>query len=429
MDSLMVNYASSDDEEGEQHKLKPEEPTIESFQNPESSSLFSSLPKAQSSSASYLFSSLPKPRSSSASSLFPSHSPSSYSTSTSTFSAYKPLEEEEEEEEDEKHEEPMNEESNSIAKPPILFSSLPRPKSHTDSEPIANLSFADRNTKRVIQFRPPITQSSSKHYDHDDDGDDEEERKRKKPPEVAQSTSVKSFLSSIPAPKNSTTLGALPSSGSGPRMILEEERPTSKPDGLENELDADSNIGSSLGSSIEGSSSYYFGAAEGESGARASGGHSMNGGQMDQVYASFESYGNYTNYGDYMGHENYASYEGNWDNGSSNTVVPETFGTAETVVRMSGKRGKNQLPTEIVEVKQDELMKNRPREDQAKLTGIAFGPSYQSSSNKMKPSKLHKRKHQIGSLYYDMRQKEMELAERRAKGFLTKAETQAKYGW
>ncbi|KAL6499984.1 hypothetical protein OROGR_027894 [Orobanche gracilis] len=50
-------------------------------------------------------------------------------------------------------------------------------------------------------------------------------------------------------------------------------------------------------------------------------------------------------------------------------------------------------------------------------------------STKGKPTKLHKRKHQIGSLYFDMRQKEMELAERRAKGFLTKAQTQAKYGW
>lgn len=50
-------------------------------------------------------------------------------------------------------------------------------------------------------------------------------------------------------------------------------------------------------------------------------------------------------------------------------------------------------------------------------------------SAKEKPTKLHKRKHQIGSLLYDMRQKEMELAERRAKGFLTKAETHAKYGW
>uniref|UniRef100_A0A7N2KWR9 Uncharacterized protein n=1 Tax=Quercus lobata TaxID=97700 RepID=A0A7N2KWR9_QUELO len=50
-------------------------------------------------------------------------------------------------------------------------------------------------------------------------------------------------------------------------------------------------------------------------------------------------------------------------------------------------------------------------------------------STKGKPTKLHKRKHQIGSLFYDMKQKEMELTERRAKGFLTKAETQAKYGW
>ncbi|CAA2961504.1 Hypothetical predicted protein [Olea europaea subsp. europaea] len=30
----------------------------------------------------------------------------------------------------------------------------------------------------------------------------------------------------------------------------------------------------------------------------------------------------------------------------------------------------------IVEVKQDELLKNRPKKDQAKLTGIAFGPAY-----------------------------------------------------
>ncbi|KDO61948.1 hypothetical protein CISIN_1g0355062mg, partial [Citrus sinensis] len=50
-------------------------------------------------------------------------------------------------------------------------------------------------------------------------------------------------------------------------------------------------------------------------------------------------------------------------------------------------------------------------------------------SVKGKPSKLHKRKHQIGSLFFDMKQKEMELAERRAKGLLTKAQTHGKYGW
>ncbi|CAH1413922.1 unnamed protein product [Lactuca virosa] len=110
----------------------------------------------------------------------------------------------------------------------------------------------------------------------------------------------------------------------------------------------------------------------------------------------------------------------------------------QNMTRVPGKRGRNEILHEIIEVSQDELMKNRPREDQVKSTGIAFGPSYQSpildyfqsaSSGKGKPTKLHKRKHQIGSLYFDMRSKEMELAERRSKGFLTKAETRAKYGW
>jgi proline-rich protein PRCC len=53
----------------------------------------------------------------------------------------------------------------------------------------------------------------------------------------------------------------------------------------------------------------------------------------------------------------------------------------------------------------------------------------QPVSNKGKPSKLHRRKHQIGTLYFDMKQKEMELMERRSRGFMSKAETQAKYGW
>lgn len=52
-----------------------------------------------------------------------------------------------------------------------------------------------------------------------------------------------------------------------------------------------------------------------------------------------------------------------------------------------------------------------------------------AASNKDKPSKIHRRKHQIGALYFDMKQNEMNLLDRRAKGNLTKAETQAKYGW
>jgi proline-rich protein PRCC len=52
-------------------------------------------------------------------------------------------------------------------------------------------------------------------------------------------------------------------------------------------------------------------------------------------------------------------------------VLPPAMG------RIGGKRGRNDMPTEIVEVNQEELMKNRPKQDTSKLTGLAFGPSYQ----------------------------------------------------
>lgn len=179
---------------------------------------------------------------------------------------------------------------------------------------------------------------------------------------------------------------------------------------------------------------------------------------IDQNAVNYESYGGYegyqsgidrhvdagvqlhagvsgsdpSNYGNYDGYGGYAGYEQQYGNdwvGGSGTVVPTIPATGVSEIKVGKKRGRNEVPTEIIEVKQDELMKNRPREDQAKLTGIAFGPSYQPVSTKAKPTKLHKRKHQIGSLYFDMKQKEMELAERRSRGFLTKAETHAKYGW
>lgn len=145
----------------------------------------------------------------------------------------------------------------------------------------------------------------------------------------------------------------------------------------------------------------------------------------DEASGWVSSSGNYESY-DYYGNYDYNS---NWGGGSAEVPQSSMFGVGESVMKVPGKRGRNEIPQEIVEVTQDELTKNRPREDQVKMTGIAFGPSYQPVSTKGKPSKLQKRKHQIGSLYFDMKQKEMELAERRSKGFLTKAETQAKYGW
>ncbi|KAG0604027.1 hypothetical protein M758_10G138400 [Ceratodon purpureus] len=97
--------------------------------------------------------------------------------------------------------------------------------------------------------------------------------------------------------------------------------------------------------------------------------------------------------------------------------------------RRRGREDKMAAPT-IIEVKQADLTGGKVREDQLRSTGIAFGPSYQPvSSSKDKPSKIQRRKHQIGTLLHDMKAREMELLDRRAKGNLTKAETQAKYGW
>ncbi|KAF6165630.1 hypothetical protein GIB67_020016, partial [Kingdonia uniflora] len=41
-----------------------------------------------------------------------------------------------------------------------------------------------------------------------------------------------------------------------------------------------------------------------------------------------------------------------------------------------GKRRKDVIPDDIIDVKQDELMKNKSKEDHAKLAGISFGPSH-----------------------------------------------------
>ncbi|CAI5942467.1 unnamed protein product [Closterium sp. NIES-65] len=109
----------------------------------------------------------------------------------------------------------------------------------------------------------------------------------------------------------------------------------------------------------------------------------------------------------------------------------------EALARMARKRGRGREAMEVaaaaanvVEVKQADLTKGRVRQDPMRATGTAFGPAYAPvSAGGNKPSKMHRRKHQIGSLYFDMRQKETELVERRSKGMLSKAETHAKYGW
>ncbi|WOK92688.1 hypothetical protein Cni_G01379 [Canna indica] len=318
---------------------------------------------------------------------------------------------------------------------PSLFSFMPPPKSgELDSQKNTHSSSSDRNPKKVVQFKLPLNPSMLKSGVLDDDDDDEDEKDSRS---INNSSSgapkaPSSISAMLPAPKNTIGLVRAAASASSRRSIV----------------DADVTAGSARilssiqeSSALENSGAYEdyssgFVGASTESGANEAKHMGFPGVSSNVGWDPSAVEGTtYSAYGDssvaaywdpsYGGAVNYENFEGNWSEGTAamTSEVPD-------MGRIAGKRGRNEIPTEIMEVKQDELMKNRPRQDQTKLTGIAFGPSYQpASSGKGKPSKLHKRKHQIGSLYFDMRQKEMELAERRAKGLLTKAETQAKYGW
>ncbi|KAI4344471.1 hypothetical protein L6164_011694 [Bauhinia variegata] len=465
MESLLANYASSDEEEQE-HEQKPipanPSKSISEHGEPTSSivsSLFSSLPQPKSYS---LFQSLPQPKQATeitnslggddndedgdvkpgpkskdsgsiakSSSIFCSlPRPKGSSIGLSPAAAASPTGRD-----DTDGYGGNSKEASSSS----LFSSLPRPKSEIPEQPVTNVSSSGRSTKRVVQFRPPIFSSIKPGQldDEDDDDDGEkEESSRKKLGSLNETSSVKSFLSSIPAPRNTATLGVPASSGSGRRSIVETEAPTSNADSssVENNSQVDHNAGDHVNYDYNYNYQYdtdqgnlmnndtyenYISAIDQSTSIQPEAGIS---GAATSYYGNNDTYASYSTYGDNAQYGNY------WVDGSAATA-PEVSGINDIVARASGKRGRNEIPSEIIEVNQEELVKNRPREDQVKLTGIAFGPAYQPVSAKGKPSKLHKRKHQISSLYYDMKQKEMELSERRAKGMLTKAETQAKYGW
>ena len=345
MDSLLANYASSDEEEEEEQQQQQEAKQKKGLSLPKPSSKSTSV-ASDSASKTPLFSSLPQANSSIFSSL------------------------------------PQRKSS--------LFSSLPPPtsKSETLADPPSSLP----KPKRVVQFKPPIPQSALKSRDEDDDDEEDEERERKRRNQsVTQTPSVSSWLSAIPAPKHSqATLGSISSSGSGRRSIIEVG--VDVPDtNSGKETVADRTVGNSEsnwshGSSgacqtpgnpesncADGSSGTYQTVENFESSVDGSSSASLEqssnwsgGGKSQQEYEGYGSYGNYGGYG---------HYENNWGNGSM-AAQPEVAGV-DTAVRVPGKRGRNEVPVDIVEVKQDELIKNRPREDQVKLTGIAFGPSYQ----------------------------------------------------
>ncbi|KAF2309819.1 hypothetical protein GH714_005268 [Hevea brasiliensis] len=174
--------------------------------------------------------------------------------------------------------------------------------------------------------------------------------------------------------------GVLPSAaGPGRRSIIENKAPTSSSAsfGTENDQNAENyeSYGGVSGSHELGSDQNggnyvnYGGFASHDSGISQDSSQNIVTGHDGSVYGTYESYGSY---GDYE------QYGNNWGDGTAAAAVPERTGPSESALSVPGKRGRNDIPTEIIEVKQDELTKNRPREDQVKLTGIAFGPSYQT---------------------------------------------------
>lgn len=372
-----------------------------------------------------------------------------------------------------------------------IFSSLPAPRSGPTFSSIppprsSAAAASSGNPKRVVQFRPPpIHQPTGASSDEEDDAD-----KRRPsasvapPPSSAGSGPVSSFL---PAPKHSLGFG----SGAARRSAVDTAGPERSNLGSAGPSSSAVNTGAperpNTGAAAEDSpdeSSDEDGMPDPGQQLEQQGLDAGAGDQQQQAYDA--GVGSATPYDGYAWDQNqnyYANYAGNYGSDPSGNVNYGTepqyaaYGVEQGAVyggeqsggygystappdgteytgayrhevaemaappmqepvlppemgRIGGKRGRRDVPMEILEVNQAELMKNRPREDKSKLTGLAFGPSYQAApSGKGKPSKLAKRKHQIGSLYFDMRAKEMELNERRSKGVLTKAETQAKYGW
>ncbi|OEL26373.1 hypothetical protein BAE44_0012606 [Dichanthelium oligosanthes] len=458
MDSLLASYASSDDDADE----APPAPAAGAKPSTASSSggIFSSLPQPKSAS---LFSSLPAPKS----------APTPTAAWGGDAGAKPPT-------------------ASSGGGGGGIFSSLPQPKSSAlfstlpapKSAPGPTFSSipapkSSGNPKRVVQYRPqPIRQPTG---DSSDDEEDDAKKRRatgaeaRLPPVSAGSGPVSSFL---PPPKHSLGLGS-GGGASARRSAIDTAQPERSNLGAAVASASVANTGvperpdtgASDDEDLEDSGSEEdipLPEAQDEGQEEQQVFDAGAGGQQQQGYdagagstSGYEAYAwdpNYyaqysENYGwdpsanaNYVAGAEYAAYGGEQSGGYVHShggehgggyehVAAASYGVQEPVLppemgRIGGKRGRNDMPAQILEVNQAELMKNRPKQDTSKLTGLAFGPSYQPApSAKGKPSKLHKRKHQIGSLYFDMKSKEMELAERRSKGILTKAETQAKYGW
>lgn len=245
-----------------------------------------------------------------------------------------------------------------------LFSALPNPKSQNQHPP-------PQIPKNIVQFRPPINPITPHEDDDDDDVfDNDKHKKTSESLNSIKDSSFKSLSSLIPAPRNSMSLGgSSSSSGTARRSTLQADEPTNYHTATATATAAATATCNALPPPPSNDCANYD----------ATYGPSYN--DASNLAPPPDNYENYAATYDvtYPGYQtNFdQQYENNWIDKSDTTAQTTPTMPVEFMGRKSGKRGRNDSPAEMIEVKQDELMKNRPREDTAKLTGIAFGPSYQ----------------------------------------------------
>ncbi|KAK9811484.1 hypothetical protein WJX72_004696 [[Myrmecia] bisecta] len=299
------------------------------------------------------------------------------------------------------------------------------------------------DAKRLVQFKVPLNQAAL-------DDSDEDDQPHKK---VKVSTKGGRLTDFLPAPKNSSSLGAgsakrveAPAPSAAPSMAAQNSsQPANFATDLSNEAfrvdTADALAATPSARGAPNGSTY--GPAAGAADVYATYGPDYGGQASAEDYIQHQQ----TAYGPQYGAE-YGAYAPQGSKsayGSHQTCVPAAAqdstdllqealtAEAEKAARRQGKDPFAMTGVKFKEIKQEKLTYIAPAAKEAmNATRTTFGPDYEAKLRGEagpKPDKLSKRKHQISSLFHQAKLQELEQFEKRSQGMKTKAETQAKYGW
>ena len=327
-----------------------------------------------------------------------------------------------------------------------VFSKLPPPKAPADGGgslfsrlPAPKQSIGSAVTKKVM-WKPPINTSALA------DPEPEEDRPKKK----SKSRKGGSLLGFLPAPKNvlgggsgggtaALLGGGVGSKGSGPVVGARGDqakpapRPTAPAPTVQNEnnlyrVDANGQYAADLHSQFQAASGHETWAAPAQS-------HLGTGTvqQYDYFPVDHNAATPYQGTLETLQEQNVAgpSSSGSGAAGDGIAVLQAELERERERQRKLGRNPKN--TPQIVSITQEKLKYVAPTANAAaNAAQNAFGPQYQAQLRKeagAKGSKTARRKHQIGTLYHDMKITELEMLEKRTGSQKSKAETAAKYGW